>query len=457
MTEPSIVDHLHTRFGSALRIGADCDLPPDLCVEVDDDAVLILGNRVSIRRGTTIQVHRGATVIIGDDVAIGENTFISAMVGIRIGDGVGISNMVDLHDHNHRDRSTTHVSDGELTPWAGGFAGAPILVETGAVLSNKVSITAGVRIGQNTIIGAGSTVTRSIAPNSVAVGTPATVERTFDAVLNGADERHGIAVAWFGTSIMQHHEAFNAQMHDQADLPDIGSTVTVEAWRTRGYVHRLHTTLQSRWPDLDITFHNYGMGGSTSRDVLQVVRDHTGPQHPPTEVSVLGCGINDVWRGFQGRLTEAVDLPEFVTNYRAILDLLTENSRQVICIAETPFGWDDALDITAANTALQQYNAAAAQLATTAGATFIDVWPTFTTTARRLAPGAVRSGLSLWSDGVHLSELGDALLHDLTRPEVDDAVARMTTYAIHDRDIAVARYRGLFADIRTATPTFTGP
>lgn len=445
MTTHSLSDDLKNRFGDAIRIGADCDLPADLCIEIDDDAVLVLGDRVSIRRGTTIQVHRGATVAIGDDVAIGENTFISAMIGIRIGDGVGISNMVDLHDHNHRDRSIAHLPDGEPTPWASGFAGAPIIIETGAVISAKVSITAGVRIGQNTIIGANSTVTRSIGPNTVAAGSPATAKRTFDAVLSGTEPRAEVTVAWFGTSIMQHFEGFNAQMVTQAALPDVGSAVTVEAWRNRGYVHRLHTTLQTRWPYLDITFRNHGEGGATSRDVLQIVRDNTGPQHP-TAVTVLGCGINDVWRGFQGRHAEAVDLAEFTTNYRTMVELLTANSRQLICVAETPFGWDDTLDIPAANTALQQYNRVAAQIATSAGATFIDVWPAFTTVARQLPGG---NGLSLWSDGVHLSEHGDALLHDLVDADLHEVVARMTTYAVHDRDHAAALYRPLFGDIRS--------
>ena len=373
MTPPAIPNDLKTRFGDAIRIGDACDLPSDLTVEIDNDAVLVLGDRVSIRRGTTIQVHRGATVVIGNDVAIGENTFISAMIGIRIGDGVGISNMVDLHDHNHRERSITHLPVREATPWASGFVGAPIIVETGAVISNKVSITAGVRIGQNTIIGANSTVTRSIGPNTVAAGSPAKAKHTFDALLSDAEPRLEVAFAWYGTSIMQHYEGFNAQMVNQGALPNVGTTVTVEAWRNRGYVQRLHTTLQTRWPFLDITFRNHGEGGATSRDILQIICDNTGPQNPAVSVSVLGCGINDVWRRFQGRNAEAVDLAEFTANYRRMVELLTKISRGVICVGETPFGWDDAIDITSANAALQQYNNVAAQIAAAAGVTFEDV------------------------------------------------------------------------------------
>ncbi|WP_285688950.1 GDSL-type esterase/lipase family protein [Actinoplanes sp. NBRC 103695] len=424
-------------------------------MELDDDAILILGDRVTIRRGTTIQVHRGATVIIGNDVAIGENTFISAMIGIRIGDGAALSNMVDLHDHNHRDPTDADLTGDRLVPWASGFGGAPIIIEPGAMISKKVTVTAGVRIGQNSTVGAGSTVTRSLQPNSVAAGAPATVHRRFDGVLRGRPSSPSITFAWYGTSIMQHYEGFNTRMITQADLPDVGSHVQVERWVNRGYVHRLHTTWQTRWPHLNLHLRNHGEGGATSRDILQIVREHIAEHtNPETTVTMLGCGINDVWRQFQGRQGEAVDLDEYSDNYQQILNLLTASSRQVICIGETPLGYDDTIDVTAANTTLQQYNAAAAQLAADNGIAFINVWDAFTTTGRLLAD---RTGISLYSDGVHLSEHGDALLHDLvdTHLSTDNTIGRLTTYPTLERTEARRRYAAWFADDRAAPTTRT--
>jgi len=441
-------NRLKKRFGSAIRLGADCDLAADLCVEIGQEALLVLGDRVSIRRGCTIQVHRGATVVVGHNVAIGENTFISAMVGIRIGDGVGISNMVDLHDHNHRERSIANLVDGELTPWASGFAGAPIVIEPGAIISNKVSITAGVRIGQNTIVGANSTVTRSIGANTVALGSPAIAQRTFDAVLSDAQPRLKVAFAWFGTSIMEHLEGYNSQMTTQSALPAVGTTVEVQGWRNRGYVHRLQTTLQTRWPYIDIVFHNHGKGGATSRDIWKSVHAETVSTFPA--VSVLGCGINDVWRGFQGRHAEAVGPEEFGANYRGMIEALKARSRSVVCIGEAPIGWDDTIDVGAANVVLQRYNALATQAAAEAGAAFIDVWPSFTVVSRQF--GGNRA-LSLWSDGVHLSEHGDALLHDLVDAHLRDkrTIEAMTTYAVQERQNAIETFRPLFEEVRGVT------
>ncbi|MEV8517447.1 GDSL-type esterase/lipase family protein [Dactylosporangium sp. NPDC051484] len=439
---------LRQRHGTAIRIGDDCDLAADVAVEIDDGGLLVLGDRVSIRRGTTIQVHRGATITIGDDVAIGEHVFLSAMIGIRIGAGVGISNMVDLHDHSHRDRSTTNVPDGDLKPWASGFAGAPIIIESGAVLSNKVTITAGVRIGQNVIVGANAVVTRSVPPNTVVAGAPATAVRTFDGPIRAMVERHTVRFGWFGTSVMEHLEGHSPQLVNQANLPPVGSTVPVVAWRNRGYVQRLQLALQVDWPHLDIVFANHGEGGATSRNILRTVEAHIEPGAIPLDLAVFGCGINDVWRRFQGRHAEAVDPDEYAANYRHILARLIGTARQVLCIGETPFGWDSDHDIAAMNLELARYNTIAAEAATAAGVPFLDIWPTFVTTARQLA--TAEPGLSLWSDGVHLSELGDTLLLGLVTDHLreQDTMRTLSRYHIFERDQAQATYRHLF---RTGT------
>jgi acetyltransferase-like isoleucine patch superfamily enzyme/lysophospholipase L1-like esterase len=438
---------LRERFGAALTIGEGCDLAPDLIIEIDDDATVSLGDRVSIRRGTTIQAHRGGHVMIGDDVAMGENVFISAMIAIRIGDGVGISNMVDLHDHNHRERSHHNLPVPELAPWASGFAGAPIIVEAGAVLSNKASITAGVRIGQNSILGANSVATRTVPPNTIAAGTPAKPIRSFHGPISTNGDRQTLRFAWFGTSIMEHLEGYNAQMFNQANLPDIGSTVPVEGWRNRGYVDRLRLTLQAAWPHLGFLFDNHGEGGATSRDILQIIRDTIDLDTARADVAFFGCGINDVWRQHQGRTAEAVDPDEYAANYRAALDLLTATARRVVCISETPFGWESELDTDLLNADIQRYNAIAATAATDAGAAFIDVWPAFTAAASELGGWSeqTRPTDALWSDGVHLSELGDAVLLALVDQYLSEAnvITELTTYQILEREQAQKFYAGL--------------
>jgi acetyltransferase-like isoleucine patch superfamily enzyme/lysophospholipase L1-like esterase len=442
----SIAERLRAEYGAALTLGDDCDLPDDLKVEIDHGAHLTIGDRVSIRRGSTIQVHRGATVVIGSDVAIGEHTFISAMAGIRIGDGAALSNMCDLHDHNHRVRTAMNVPSGQLVPWASGFEAAPIIIEPGATLSNEVTVTAEVRIGANTLVGANAVVSHSIAPGTVATGVPAALRRTFDGAPAPREDRRTLTVGFFGTSIMEHLEAVNAQMTTQANLPEVNSKVTVEAWAQRGWVHRLALSLRAARPHVAFDIKNHGEGGATSRDVACIVEGDRATTGTDYDLVFLGCGINDVWRRFQNRTSEAVDLDEYTRHFNAMLDQLSGYTRTIVVVSETPFGpIEDPGTVAAMNAELARYNEAARAEAAAHGALFLDVWAPFTAAARHIAPGG-DDPAGLWSDGVHLTELGDTvLLQQAERLLAEHRIVdKLLDYPVLERDAALAAYGPLF-------------
>lgn len=56
----------------------------------------------------------------------------------------------------------------------------PVTIKKNAWIASNVTICGGVTIGENTVIGAGSVVTRDIPANCIAVGTPAKVLRYLD-------------------------------------------------------------------------------------------------------------------------------------------------------------------------------------------------------------------------------------------------------------------------------------
>ncbi|MEU9279977.1 GDSL-type esterase/lipase family protein [Streptomyces sp. NPDC048341] len=450
-SELPAADRLRAQHGTALTLGKDCDLPDDLVIELDTGAHLTIGDRVCIRRGSTIQVHRGATVTIGNDVAIGEHTFISAMAGISLGDGAALSNMVDLHDHNHRVRTAANVPTGQLVPWASGFEAAPIIIEPGATLSNKVTVTGGVRIGANVLVGANAVVAHSIAPDTVAAGVPAAVRRHFDGAPVASEGRRTLTVGFFGTSIMEHLEAFNAQMTTQANLPEVGSKVTVEGWHQRGWVHRLTLSLRAAHAHIGFDIRNHGEGGATSRDIASLVEADRATSGTDYDLVFLGCGINDVWRRFQNRLSEAVDLDEYTRHITTMLEQLTGYSRQIVVISETPFGpIEDPGTVAAMNTELARYNEAARKAAAAHGALFLDVWTPFTAVARHL-PSDDQAG-GVWSDGVHLTELGDTVLLQHTERLLAEhrIVDKLLDYPLLERDRALTAYGPLFARYRPA-------
>lgn len=448
-------ERLRRQFGDRIAIGKDCDISTDVLIEMEGHASLYLGDRVSVLRGTSIYVCSGATVIIEDDVDIGENVFLSAMVGIRIGKGCGISNMVDIHDHNHRDRSFEYVSSDGLTSYASGFEGAPIVIESGVIISNKVSITAGVYIGQNTKVGANSVVSRSLPANTLAIGSPAKPVRVFDGPLNSGEPRRKLHLSFFGASIMEHFEASASKLHDQADLPAVKSLVEVEEWVNRGFPYRVVLCLQVGWPDETIVLHNRATGGATSRDVLQCVKTAIANLDNRYDIAFFGCGINDVWRKFQGRFDEAVGLLEFEANCTRALHLLVGSARFVVCLSETPFGLPNSEDM---NTSLGEYNAILRSAAAKAGADYLDIWTPFVRTARAFDAGR-EGGVgapSLWKDGVHLTDLGDALVADciLEHLKLKDVMQKLQKYERFERHRALEYYAPLLAryarsDLRT--------
>jgi lysophospholipase L1-like esterase len=213
-----------------------------------------------------------------------------------------------------------------------------------------------------------------------------------------------LRIGFFGTSIMQHLEAFSPRLVEQMNLPEVGETVEITERRARGYVHGLALHLQARWPHVRLEVRNHGYSGATTRKLLEVIAERLNTDPCGYDLVVFSGGINDVWRRFQGRPDEAVDIEEYEANYRKALTMLAQSARRILCLTETPV--DLATDATM-NVDLARYNAAAAHVAQEFGVPMLDIWTPFLaqTEGRRLS-GAP----SLWSDGVHLSEDGDATM-----------------------------------------------
>ncbi len=109
---------------------------------------------------------------IGDNSYIGCNAVLGAGGGIRIGDHVLIGQSVNMHAENHS------FEDPGVPIYQQGVTYKGIVVEDDCWIGSKVTILDGVTIGRGSAIGAGSVVTRSIPPYSVAMGAPAQVIRS---------------------------------------------------------------------------------------------------------------------------------------------------------------------------------------------------------------------------------------------------------------------------------------
>ncbi|MFB3926308.1 MAG: DapH/DapD/GlmU-related protein [Syntrophales bacterium] len=105
-------------------------------------------------------------ISIGNDVRIHNMTYIDGSGGIDIGSHIGISAGCQIYSQNHgiRKNELYYRQPYEL---------AEVVIEDDCWIGAGSIITAGVRLGRGTVVGAGSVVTRDTEPYSIVGGSPA--------------------------------------------------------------------------------------------------------------------------------------------------------------------------------------------------------------------------------------------------------------------------------------------
>jgi acetyltransferase-like isoleucine patch superfamily enzyme len=130
-----------------------------------------LGKNVYVGHQSILKGYYRNLMAIGDDTWIGQQCFFHAAGGLTIGARVGVGPAVKIITSHHREA-------GRQVPilWSP-VAFAAVTIEDEADLGMGTIILPGVTIGKGAQIGAGSVVTRDIAPYCVAMGAPARVVR----------------------------------------------------------------------------------------------------------------------------------------------------------------------------------------------------------------------------------------------------------------------------------------
>lgn len=114
----------------------------------------------------------GYSISVGDNFFSNHNMIIQDGGGVTFGDNVFIA-------PNCCFTTAEHAIDPEMRK-AGVEIAKPIVVGNNVWIGANCTILAGVEIGDNTIVGAGSVVTKSLPSNVVAVGVPCRVMREID-------------------------------------------------------------------------------------------------------------------------------------------------------------------------------------------------------------------------------------------------------------------------------------
>lgn len=111
----------------------------------------------------------GSNITIGDNVFINFGCIIFDMGEVTIGDNAMFGPRVGIYTTNHAFDAEERVANVVMSK--------PIHIGNRVWLSADVKIVQGVTIGDNSIIGAGSVVTKDIPSNVIAAGNPCRVIR----------------------------------------------------------------------------------------------------------------------------------------------------------------------------------------------------------------------------------------------------------------------------------------
>ncbi len=119
---------------------------------IDENSKIKIGNDVGIS---------GASICASNDIYIGDNVMLGANVQISDTDFHAIKPLNRRHNRNKEDVQTKSI-----------------MIENNVWIGANSIILKGVKIGENSIIGAGSIVTNNVPANSIAAGNPAKIIKT---------------------------------------------------------------------------------------------------------------------------------------------------------------------------------------------------------------------------------------------------------------------------------------
>jgi acetyltransferase-like isoleucine patch superfamily enzyme len=135
---------------------------------------LIIGDKTKIGAFSRIVVstsynNLGEFIHVGNNVGIGEYARIGGSGGVSIGDNTITGQYLSIHPENHNFQDTNKLIKDQ------GTTRSSISIGENCWIGAKVTVLAGVNIGDSCVIAAGSVVTKNFPSNSVLAGIPARI------------------------------------------------------------------------------------------------------------------------------------------------------------------------------------------------------------------------------------------------------------------------------------------
>ena len=166
--DPGIQSAFRHALRETDRFGREYAQDPDAAQEILRDLLGTFGEGAHVR--APLHVDYGSRLHIGAGTFVNFSLTALDVVDIRIGGDCQLGPNIQL---------LTPIHPLEPGPRREGWEAAePITIGDNVWIGGGASIMPGVSIGDDSVIGAGSVVTRDVPPRSLAVGSPAKVLRT---------------------------------------------------------------------------------------------------------------------------------------------------------------------------------------------------------------------------------------------------------------------------------------
>ncbi|HEV7942240.1 MAG TPA: acyltransferase [Solirubrobacteraceae bacterium] len=162
--------YLKLRYRGRLKTDGLCFICPGVTLEIGRGACLHLGRWSWIGHGSKIRVHEGE-VRIGTKTVMGQECTISAYQHVVIGRECIIADRVMMIDFDHG------VVEVERPVRLQGIYKRDVDVGHNVWIGYGACVLRGVRVGDNSIIGTSSVLTKEVPANAVVGGSPARLIR----------------------------------------------------------------------------------------------------------------------------------------------------------------------------------------------------------------------------------------------------------------------------------------
>jgi len=165
---------LKLRYGRRLQTDGLCFICPGVKLEIGPQAKLRIGRWAWLGHGCKIRVHEGE-VSIGAKTVIGQECTISAFQHVSIGRECIVADRVMMIDFDHG------VTEVERPIRQQGIYKRDVRVGHNVWIGYGACVLRGVSIGENSVVGTNTVVTRTCPANTVLAGVPARVIRMREA------------------------------------------------------------------------------------------------------------------------------------------------------------------------------------------------------------------------------------------------------------------------------------